>query len=50
MNLQNRVIEFQAMTSQDRLPSGAKVKVIGVIGPDTVEVERLIEAENKVHA
>lgn len=50
MNLQNRVIEFQAMTAQDRLPSGAKVRVVGVIGPDTVEVERLIEAETKVHA
>jgi hypothetical protein len=50
MNLQNRVIEFQAMTAQDRLPCGAKVKVVSVIGPDTVEVERLIEVENKVHA
>jgi hypothetical protein len=50
MNLQNRIIEFQAMTHhQERLPSGAKVKVIGVIGPDTVEVERLIEAEMHNH-
>ncbi|MCC7087264.1 MAG: hypothetical protein IT427_19855 [Pirellulales bacterium] len=50
MNLQNRVVEFQAMTAQDRLPCGAKVKVTGVIGPDTVEVESLIEVEKKIHA
>ncbi len=49
MNLQNRVVEFQAMTHQDRLPSGAKVKVISVIGPDTVEVERLLETEAHSH-
>jgi hypothetical protein len=49
MTLQNRMVELQATTLQDRLPSGAKVKVISVVGPDTVQVERLIEAEIASH-
>jgi hypothetical protein len=49
MNLQNRTVELQAMTSQERLPSGTKVTVIGLIGSDTVQVERLIEAEIPSH-
>jgi hypothetical protein len=39
LSLQNRTVEYQAMTNQDELPTGAKVVVVGVIGPDTVEVE-----------
>jgi hypothetical protein len=49
LNLQNRTVELQAMTSQERLPSGTKVTVIGLIGSDTVQVERLIEAEIPSH-
>src|SRR5262245_38198707 len=49
MNLQNRVIEFEAMTAQDRLPCGAKVTIVGLLGPDTVAVERLIESEVPSH-
>jgi hypothetical protein len=49
MKLQNRVIEFQATTAGDRLPCGASVKVVRIVGPDTVAVERLIEAEIVSH-
>jgi hypothetical protein len=38
MNLQNRTVEYQAVTSQEALPTGAKVTVVGQISPDTVEV------------
>ncbi len=38
LNLQNRLVEYQA-TSRDKLPTGAKVVVTRVVGPDTVEVE-----------
>lgn len=50
MNLQNRIVEFQAMTRSDRLPSGAKIRVVGILGPDTVAVEPLIESETHSHA
>ena len=49
MKLQNRVVEFQATTSGERLPCGANVKVVGLVGPDTVAVERLIESEIVSH-
>ncbi len=39
LNVQNRTMEYQAVTSRDPLPTGAKVVVVGVIGPDTVEVD-----------
>ena len=38
LNLQNRTVEYQAVTSQESLPSGAKVVVVGVVSADTVEV------------
>jgi hypothetical protein len=34
----NRTIEYKAVTSQDNLPTGANVVVVGIAGPDTVEV------------
>ena len=40
MTLQNRLVEYQAMTSSvDRIPTGASVQVVGVLGPDLLEVE-----------
>lgn len=50
LNLQNRTMEYEAMTSHDLLPVGAKVVVVDVLGPDTVEVEPAVEAERTVHA
>ena len=38
LSLQNRTVEYQAMTPHQQLPTGAKVVVTGVLGPDTVEV------------
>jgi hypothetical protein len=34
----NRLQEYQAVTAQAGLPTGAPIVVVGVIGPDTVEV------------
>lgn len=50
INLQNRTMEYEAMTSHELLPVGAKVVVVDVLGPDTVEVEPAVEAERTVHA
>jgi hypothetical protein len=36
--LQNRTVEYQAVTAEEELPTGAKVQVVAVIGADTVEV------------
>ena len=42
---QNRSVEYQAMTSRDAIPTGAKIVVVDVIGPDTVEVQLAPAAE-----
>ena len=38
LTLQNRTVEYQAVTPQEALPTGASVLVVDVVGPDTVEV------------
>jgi hypothetical protein len=38
LNLQNRTVEYQALTPHQPLPTGSKVVVTAVLGPDTVEV------------
>lgn len=38
VTLQNRLVELQAVTSQRTLPTGARVLIIDVLGPDTVDV------------
>jgi serine/threonine protein kinase len=38
LNLQNRTVECQAVTPQELLPTGAKVVVVGLVSPGTVEV------------
>lgn len=38
LTLQNRLVELQAVTSQHSLPTGSRVLVIDVVGPDTVDV------------
>jgi len=45
MNLQDRTMEFLAMTSGEKLPPGAKVEVVGVITPTTVEVQPVLDHE-----
>ncbi len=43
VEIQGRSMEFLAMTDGDPLPTGAPVMVVGVIGPDTLEVAPLPE-------
>ena len=38
LTLQNRTVEYQAVTSHDALPTGAAILVVDVVGPDTVHV------------
>lgn len=38
VDVQNRTAEYEAVTFQDLLPTGSKIVVVDVIGPDTVEV------------
>ena len=37
-NLQNRTMEYLAITAGPDLPTGAKVVVIGIVNPTTLEV------------
>jgi hypothetical protein len=38
LNVQNRTVEYQAVTAHDALPTGTPVTVLAVVSPDTVEV------------
>jgi hypothetical protein len=38
LTLQNRIVEYQAITSDALLPTGAAIMVVDVVGPDTVHV------------
>jgi hypothetical protein len=44
LKLQNRIMEFAAMTTaEDKLPTGARVEVVSLISPTTVEVKPVTE-------
>jgi hypothetical protein len=45
LTLQNRTMEYLAVTSGDAIPTGARIVVTNVLGPDTVEVELASEPE-----
>ncbi|MGQ9573756.1 MAG: hypothetical protein ACUVUC_00420 [Thermoguttaceae bacterium] len=45
LNLQNRTMEYAAMTSGPELPTGARVVVVDLISPDTLEVQAVAETE-----
>jgi hypothetical protein len=47
VTVQQRSLEYEAMTVGERLPTGTRVVVVGVLGSDRVEVEPIIEP-NKV--
>ena len=49
LNLQNRTMEYLAMTSGERLSTGAKVVVTGIVTADTLEVEPVPEPERHDH-
>jgi hypothetical protein len=38
LRLQNRTVEYQALTPHQQLPTGSKIVVTAVLGPGTVEV------------
>jgi hypothetical protein len=38
LTLQNRTVEYQAVTSAGALPTGAPIMVVDIVGPDTVDV------------
>src|SRR5262249_28786695 len=50
LNVQNRTVEYQAVTAHDALPTGAPVTVVAVLGPDTVEVILAPSPERIQHA
>jgi hypothetical protein len=50
LKMQNRTVEYQAVTFQGDLPTGTKVVVTSVVGPDTVEVAAAPECGGMVHA
>jgi len=46
LRLQNRIVELKAVTSQSKkLPAGAKVEVIQILTPTTVEVELIHDSK-----
>jgi hypothetical protein len=49
LKLQNRTVEYQAITAHDELPTGAKIVVLGVVSPDTVEVGPVPSTERAAH-
>jgi hypothetical protein len=40
INLQNRTMDYLAVTSGPELPTGTKVVVVGIVNPTTLEVRR----------
>jgi len=50
LNLQNRTVEYRAVTGQDALPTGATVVVTAIVGPDTVEVVAAPNPQGVLHA
>jgi len=45
LNLQNRTMEYAAMTAGPELPTGATVVVVNLVSPDTLEVQGVPEPE-----
>jgi hypothetical protein len=49
MNLQNRTVEFQAVTAHEELPAGANILVVAIVNSDTVEVAPMNISEDVAH-
>jgi membrane protein implicated in regulation of membrane protease activity len=45
VNVLNRTQEYQAITASAELPTGSPIVVVGVVGPDTVEVAPVHERQ-----
>jgi hypothetical protein len=50
LNVQNRTVEYQAVTPHEALPTGAHVTVLSVVGPGTVEVVLTTPSPRSSHA
>ena len=50
LEIQNRSAEYLAVTFQDSLPTGAKVVVVDVVGPETLEVIAAPQYGRMAHA
>src|SRR5262245_24724577 len=50
LSLQNRTVEYQAVTPREPLPTGSKIVVTGVVSSDTVEVVPATENGSATHA
>ncbi len=48
VTVQQRLLEYEAMTVGERLPTGTRVVVVGVLSSDRVEVEPIIEPHKVV--
>lgn len=44
VTVQNRTMEYDALTAKDELPTGAAVQIVAVVDPETVEVAPLADA------
>jgi hypothetical protein len=49
VSVHSRTVEYKAITSQQELPTGAKVVVVGVVSSDTVEVSPVSQMEKTAH-
>ncbi len=49
ITLQNRTVEYQAVTAEEELPTGAQVVVRAVVSSDTLEVISATRAERTSH-
>ena len=49
INLQNRTIEYDAMTSGKELPTGTEVVVVNLISSSMLEVQAVPELERNIH-
>ena len=49
IDLQNRTMEYLAETAGEPLPTGARVVVVGIVNPETVEVRPLSHSEGDVN-
>lgn len=47
LTMQNRLIEYEAMTSGERVPTGTRVVVVGIAGPGMLQVEPVSEIARK---
>ncbi len=45
VDVRGREVEYEAMTAGEALPTGARVQVVGVLGPDTLEVAQESQVE-----